>query len=130
MALASEKLNIAANGYDVVAYQNENRAALGSTKHDSFYEGQGFLFSSSQNKNEFDRNPKRYLPAYGGYCAMGVVYGKKLPIDPEAFHVEGAVTYLNFNKDVQKNWLRDVAGNIKKGDQAWQNIKAADPSEL
>ena len=131
VAIASyDTLNPAANGYDVVAYQKENVAKPGNTDNYSYYNGQVFLFESSGHKELFDKDPEHYIPAFGGYCAMGVSKGKKFPVDPEAFHVANGKTYLNLNKKVQKKWLSDIDKYIVKAENNWLNMKSVEPKYL
>ncbi|MGA8513970.1 MAG: YHS domain-containing (seleno)protein, partial [Burkholderiaceae bacterium] len=62
-------------GHDVVSYFTQNKHALGSAQFASTYQGVQFYFSSADNKALFDKEPTKYLPQYGGYCANGIVYG-------------------------------------------------------
>lgn len=130
MAASPDILTTASSGYDVVAYQTENAAKQGTTAHFSYHDGQAYLFSSKENRELFENNPEKYVPAFGGYCAMGVALGKKLPIDPEAFYVVDGKTYLNVNKTVQKRWLEDVPGNISVANDNWKKLENADPAKL
>lgn len=123
-------LTTASSGYDVVAYQTQNAAVKGTTAAFSYHKGQAYLFSSQENREIFEKNPEKYVPAFGGYCAMGVALGKKLPIDPEAFYVVDGTTYLNVNKTVQKRWLDDVAGNINDANGNWKDLEHRDPATL
>lgn len=120
---------LGANGYDVVAYHTQNKAVPGSADYYSFVDGVTFLFANKQDKDLFDANPSRYLPAYGGYCAMALVLGKKHPTNPEAFLIVNGKLYLN-KASVRKKWLEDVPGNIKKADVIWEKIKDVDPAKL
>lgn len=123
-------LNTANSGYDVVAYQTENAAKPGTTKHFAYHDGLAYLFSSQENREIFEKNPEKYVPAFGGYCAMGIVLDKKLPIDPEAFYVVDGTTYLNVNKTVQKRWLDDVSGHISQAEENWEELKDVNPATL
>ena len=110
-------------GYDVVAYQRQQAAVPGSAEHTAVYEGAIYRFTSRENRDAFRQSPTRYAPQYGGYCAMGVALGKKLNIDPEVFRVVDGKLYLNLNKDVQKDWLKDIPGNIAKAEKNWPKVK-------
>ena len=70
---AGERLML--KGFDVVAYHTQGKHAMGSSAQTSTYEGVGFWFASAEHKALFDKEPAKYQPAYGGYCANGVVYG-------------------------------------------------------
>jgi YHS domain-containing protein len=120
--------SIASQGYDLVSYQKDNAAIKGSDEYFVKYMGLLFLFSSEENKDLFKETPEKYLPEYGGYCAMGMTLGQKIPVDPEAFTFINGRLYLNLNKGVRQKWLENTAENIKKSNRQWKDIKHADPS--
>jgi hypothetical protein len=111
-----------AGGYDVVAYQTENAAKPGDPGMTATHEGVTYRFASPANLQAFSADPKKYLPAYGGYCAYAVANGYTAKIDPEAFSVVDGRLYLNYSKSVRSKWLGDVAGNIAAGDGNWPKV--------
>lgn len=122
---------VAAQGYDVVSYQQGTGEPLkGNGNHVAYHDGATFLFSSDENKKLFEASPAKYAPAYGGYCAYGVALGKKFVGDPLAYKVVDGTLYLNLNKDIQSKWLQDVPGNITKGNGNWNTIKDKHPADL
>ena len=42
---------------------------------------------SADAKKAFDRNPEKYIPAYGGWCAFGMSVSDKFPVDPTNFKI-------------------------------------------
>lgn len=121
---------IAVRGYDVVAYFDQGEAQAGDNGFFAVHNGLTYLFANNEHREAFNANPERYVPAYGGYCAMGVALGYKLPIDPEAWYIENERLYLNVSKTVQKTWLKDVPGNITKADSNWPKIKDISPADF
>ena len=117
-------------GYDLVSYHTEGKPVKGDGTQLTVYEGVTYLFSSEENKKEFDKNPEKYLPQYGGYCAYGAAVGKKFIGDPEVWEIVDEKLYLNLNPEIQQKWNEDMKGNIAKADQQWPGIKDKDPSEL
>ena len=117
-------------GYDLVSYHTEGKAVRGDGNNLVVVDGVTYLFTSEENKNAFEKDPQKYLPAYGGYCAYGVSVGKKFVGDPEAWKIVDGTLYLNLDKDIQKIWFEDIPGNIQKAEQNWPQIKDKDPSEL
>ena len=118
------------SGYDLVAYHSDSAATRGNGHNVSEHDGVTYLFSSASNKKAFDANPEKYLPAYGGWCAFGVSVGKKFVSDPEAWKIVDGKLYLNLDKNIQKDWLKDVPGRINKANANWSNIKNTPASEL
>jgi len=50
--------------------------------------GVTYLFTSITNKETFDKNPAKFIPQYGGWCAYAMgVDGSKVKINPESFKI-------------------------------------------
>ena len=113
----------AAQGYDVVSYQNAKRPVRGNGHYTAQYNGATYLFSSKANQKTFSSNPEKYAPAYNGFCAFGVSVGKKFIGDPEVWRLVDGKLYLNLDADIQQQWLKDVPGRIAKADKQWSKIK-------
>ena len=116
-----------ANGYDVVAYFN-NEAIEGDKKFHSQYDGVDYKFSSEKNLNLFIKNPEKYIPEYGGYCAYAIAKkGDKVSINPKTFKVTNGKLYLFYNAwgtNTLELWQKeneDVLQN--KADENWRKIK-------
>lgn len=60
------------DGYDLVSYYLGEGPTLGKKTYQSSYDGLTLYFASQKNKQIFDKDPERYMPAYGGYCATAV----------------------------------------------------------
>ena len=113
-------------GADVVAYFVSNKFQQGLPQFSSRYEDISFRFASAENKALFDKQPTKYLPEFGGYCANGIVYG--IPwggdadtwkmIDGKLYIFGGQASKDGFEIDEKKNlalaesyWKDEVAGN-------------------
>jgi hypothetical protein len=48
--------------------------------------------------------------------------GSTADIDPQQWRIVDGKLYLNLNAKVQKMWLEDMTGNIKKADQNWPGV--------
>lgn len=121
---------IALHGYDPVAYFKVKKPTLGLSNLSHTFDGGIYRFSNLSNLEKFRANPAKYVPQFGGFCAMGVVLEKKLDGDPQAWRVVDEKLYLNVNKDIQKKWLEDVPGNISKAGKTWPEIKNKAPKDL
>ncbi len=122
-AVNVDKDHLALYGYDAVAYQTESAARQGSPEYVATYEGNTYRFATAANRNAFQADPAKYVPAFGGYCAYGVSQGHKVKVDPEAFRVVDGKLYLNYDKSVQKKWLADIPGFIAKANSNWTELK-------
>lgn len=113
----------AINGYDPVAYLTSGKAIRGLKSFTFDWQGATWYFANATNLQAFRNTPARYVPEYGGYCAYGLSKGYKAPTDPQAFTVVNGKLYLNYNKDVKTEWLKNYLDRIKIADQNWPSIK-------
>jgi len=120
----------AVQGYDVVSYQTGKRPIRGNGNFVAVYDGATYQFSSADNQEIFEKNPEKYVPTYGGYCAFGASVGKKFIGDPEVWRVVDGKLYLNLDNSIQSEWLKDVPGRIKTADANWRNISDKNPASL
>jgi YHS domain-containing protein len=119
-----EKNGAALGGYDAVAYFKDSKPAKGSAAHTYEYKGSTFYFSSKANRDAFAAEPDKYAPQYGGFCAFGMSGGYKAVTAPDAFTVVNGKLYLNYNRDVQKQWSADVPGFVAKADKNWPAVSS------
>jgi YHS domain-containing protein len=54
-------------GYDVVAYFKQGKPVKGNPAFESTYQGATYLFASSVDKTDFDKDPAKYAPRYGAF---------------------------------------------------------------
>lgn len=115
---------IALKGHDPVAYFTSGQPTRGMDKVRLAHAGAIYLFANSANRDAFAASPGYYLPQYGGYCAFGVSRGYKADIDPAAFSVVDGKLYLNYNREVQKQWQQEQARLIRQADERWDAVRA------
>lgn len=107
-------------GNDPVAYFTVGRPIRGDAAIRSVYEGDTYRFASVANKRLFDANPKRYAPAWGGFCASGVHYALKAAIGAEVFAIHNGRLFLFGSERAKANWMMDADENIRLGDEYWE----------
>ena len=116
--------DLALQGYDAVAYWTSGQPTRGSTSFEHRWNDAVWRFSTAANRDQFAKDPARYVPEFGGYCAYAVSRGYTADIDPNAWRIVDGRLYLNYSKRVQKLWEEDVPGNITKGRQNWPGVLA------
>lgn len=121
---------IGLKGHDPVAYFTVGAPTAGKAEYTYKHEGVTYQFASAANRDAFKSAPAKYAPQFGGFCAMGVALEKKLDGDPTAWTIANDKLYLNVNKDVQKKYLEDVAGNNKKAESNWPQLRNKTPKSL
>jgi YHS domain-containing protein len=121
---------LALRGYDPVAYFTDGKPVPGDFTITAQHEGATYRFASEDHKALFEKDPAKYLPQYGGFCAFGTAQGYKVDGDPNVWAIVEGKLYLNLAPPVAVRWRQDVGGNIKSADDKWPNLKDKDPSEL
>jgi len=121
---------VAAGGYDVVSYRTSEKPVRGNGNHVVLHDGATFLFQNDENAKAFRKNPARYAPAFGGYCAYGAAVGKKFVGDPDVWAIVDDRLYLNLDTKIQGIWSKDVAGNIEKAEANWARIRSVPAADL
>lgn len=113
---------LALRGHDAVAYTTEGRPVQGSTGFEYRWNGARWKFSTAANRDMFAKDPVRYAPEFGGYCAYAVSRGYTAAGDPNAWRIVDGRLYLNYSKRVQALWEEDIPGNIAKGKRNWPGV--------
>lgn len=112
----------AINGYDPVAYFDEQRPVKGRQEHAMQWNGATWYFSSADRLQRFKADPERYAPQFGGYCAMAVASGYTAQTDPAAFAIVDDRLYLNFDPSVLEEWTQKRDAHIASGQQNWPSV--------
>ncbi len=106
-----DKQNVAIQGYDPVSYFIDETPTKGEIKFAYNYNGVQYHFSSTNNRKKFVADPKKYEPAYGGWCAYAMgLKGEKVKIDPMTYKiVEGKLNlFYNFGfTNTLKSWNKN-----------------------
>ena len=110
-------------GCDVVAYFRQGKAVKGNPAIESTFQGATYFFTSSADKADFDKDPTKYAPQYGGFCSYGVAQGVLVDTDgPDAFTVYKGKLYLCGNEGALKVFKSDISSNIEKADTNWLQL--------
>lgn len=113
---------VALRGFDTVAWHAERRPIRGTADFQAQWGGTTWHFASAAHLARFEADPAAHAPRYGGFCAFGVAEGYKVDFDPDAWHIEGGALYLNYDRGVQRRWLRDIPGNIARANANWPRL--------
>ena len=113
---------LAVGGYDTVAYHTQKTAVPGSSLYRVSWKGAEWHFASQANLDLFLKEPDKYAPQYGGYCAFAVAGGGTAPGDPRLWDVVNGKLYLNLSSGTQSSWRRDTPGMIQRGDANWPRV--------
>lgn len=127
--------SLALNGFDPTEYFVNNRASQGSEKHQYKYKGIIYYFMNEKNKSLFIKNPDKYMPEFGGYCAygLGMEFGLglngnppgKYPVNPETFKIIDNKLYLFYNNhghNFLEVWEPNEKSNLERANERWKVI--------
>lgn len=119
--------NIALQGYSPVSYADLGLAQKGLKEFKSEYQKVIYYFTSQDQKKQFDRNPEKYLPQYGGFCAFGIYAGAKFRPDPNKFISQNGKYFLflyNLELDAQQLWLNENNHDklVKVANKNWEKL--------
>ena len=117
---------VAISGYDPVAYFVDNRAMKGSEKYSYKWLGTPWYFASDEHRELFKKDPVKYTPQYGGYCAAEVAGSGSVTvnIDPEAFKIIDGKLYITYDKVHTDDFATHSRDLVSKGDANWPKKQA------
>ena len=127
MANNIDNSNIHLQGYSPVSYLDLGIAQKGLKAFKSEFEKVVYYFTSAEQKTTFDKNPAKYKPQYGGFCAFGTYAGAKFRPDPNKFIVKDGKYFLflyDLNLDAQQLWLNEKNHNklVEGANKNWKNL--------
>jgi YHS domain-containing protein len=113
------------HGYDPVAYLTSKQALEGKKEIRQNFEGLTYLFATEENKDLFSKEPQKFIPAYGGWCAYAMAEGEKVDIDPKTFKIVDGKTYLFYNGvwgNTLKKWDKEEPKLKMNADKEWVKL--------
>jgi YHS domain-containing protein len=125
----SNQYAVVLNGYDPVSYFAEGGGSpvQGATGITFTYGTRMYYFASEENRTEFKKNPLKYEPSYGSWCAYAMAQGSKIEINPTIFTISGNRLHFFVSKSAKRSFDKDVAGHEKDADQNWFDYSAEQP---
>lgn len=117
---------IAIQGFDPVTYFTLNKAVKGNKEVLLVERGVVYYFSNNENRELFKKNPEKYAPEYGGWCAYAMgSKGEKVSIDPGTFKIVNNRLYLFYNhffNNTLKDWNKDEVNLRTMADNNWNKL--------
>lgn len=114
--------SLAVSGYDTVAYFTEGKPVEGKSELETEYKGATWRFSSQENLDLFKKDPEKYAPQYGGYCAWAVAHNSTASSDPESWEIVDGKLYLNYNASIQEKWSPRKDELIPRANTNWPKV--------
>lgn len=120
-----DKEGVLLEGYDIVSYFIGS-VAKGKSSIEMEYQGALYWFSSVENKEIFAKNPEKFVPAYGGWCAYAMGdSGEKVKIDPNTYKIIEGTLYLFYNfyfNNTLIEWNMDEKRLLEQANINWAKL--------
>jgi YHS domain-containing protein len=113
---------VAIQGYDPVAFFTDNKPVKGDPKILVKRDGAIYFFASKEHRELFLKEPAKYEPVFGGYCAYGVSRDKLVEIDVNAFQIVDGKLFLQYSPGVRDKFNADPKGNLDKANANWPGL--------
>ena len=113
------QINVMLKGYDPVAYFKQGKAVRGKRSISSTYNGVTYFFASKADQADFDQNPKKFEPQYGGFCANSMAHGRKSDSDPNVFFIYKGKLYVCSTPAAKAEFTSNPDANISRADKHW-----------
>ena len=108
-------------GYDAVAYFTQNAAVKGDPNIKVEHLGVTYRFSSEANKAEFQKNPDKYMPQFGGFCSNGINYAVPWGAGggPNTWRIYRGKLYVFGGQSSRDHFEMDTERNLQLAHQLW-----------
>lgn len=126
-----EKKTLGAQGYDPVAYfpegdpDGKGTPTKGDKKISHTYNGVTYRFASTRNRELFRKDPLKYEPAYGGWCAYAIAKDTYTEPNPKRFTIQNGrllLFYDGFFGDTYKDWFEEGPQKLEPlADAFWKS---------
>jgi len=118
-----EASGLALRGYDPVAYFETGKPTHGMAAIEASYGGARYLFATKAHRRSFLNNPNKYLPQFGGFCAVGTSFGEKVDVDPETGKIVNGKLYLNNGPKAQEIFDGEPVNTISRAEHNWPIVR-------
>jgi YHS domain-containing protein len=121
------KVNVDSNGvilkgYDPVAYFTQKKPVQGDPKYQAKYQGAIYHFSSAANLATFKKNPSKYAPQFGAFCANGVRNKQLNDSDPTVFFIAKGKLYVCTSPEAKKEFQANEDEDIVTANRNWSEL--------
>ena len=109
---------LALDGYDPVAYFTMGAPVRGVVDFRYVVDGVDYLFANADHLSMFRDEPDRYLPQFGGLCAMGLAAnGYSVVADPHNWVIQDGRLYIMQRSFGPPGFRTDPEGFISAAEQ-------------
>jgi YHS domain-containing protein len=123
-AVNVDKTGRALAGYDPVAFFTDAQAVKGQPTLHADHAGATYYFATEAHRMAFLAEPKKFLPAFGGYCAWAVSKNDTAKVEIDTWQVTEGRLLLNYDQSIKKKFNQDLKVSLAKADGHWPALEA------
>jgi len=108
-------------GHDAVTYFTQGEAVKGDPAIKTEHLGVTYRFSNEAHKAEFLRNPQKYMPQFGGFCANGINYAVPWGAGggPDTWRIYRGKLYVFGGQASRDQFEMDTELNLQRAHHHW-----------
>ena len=107
-------------GFDPVTYFTAGKPAAGDATFRTDFDGVTYRFVSEENRFLFMKNPLKYVPLFGGFCANSMAYAIPWPGEPDTWKIVEGRLYLFAGEAARRHFVMDEETNIRLAQRYWR----------
>ncbi|MGF1510275.1 MAG: YHS domain-containing (seleno)protein [Myxococcota bacterium] len=113
---------LALQGYDPTSYFIDGKPLRGDPSLFRTYQGATYYFVDKAHKDAFEKEPAKYVPAFGGFCGYAASINKLSPIDPEVWQIIDDRLVLQHTEKAYQLFNEDSEASYAKAQQNWPGL--------
>ena len=117
-------------GHDPVAYFTRNAAVKGDPAIKLVHLGVVYRFASEANRAVFQKEPTKYMPQFGGYCANGINYAVPWGNGggPNTWRIYRGKLYVFGGQKSRDQFEMETEVNLERAHRYWNEEVAGAPA--
>ena len=108
-------------GHDPVAYFTLGKSTPGDPAIKTDFDGVTYRFVSEDHRFTFMKNPYRYVPAFGGFCANSMVYAIPWGGEPDTWKIIDGRLHIFGGEWPRRYFLMDEDNNERLAQRYWKS---------
>ena len=108
-------------GYDPVSYFSGGKPLLGDRQFRTDFDGVTYRFINEDNRFTFMKNPLKYVPMFGGFCAHSMAYAIPWGGEPETWKIVDGRLYLFAGEAARRYFVMDEETNLRLAQRYWKD---------
>jgi len=108
-------------GLDPLSYHRQVRPTPGRVDLRVELDAVTYRFATESTRAEFQRDPVRWIPAFGGHCAYGMAHALPIPARADVFEVIDGRLYLFGSERSRALFLMERESNLQLANRWWRD---------